>query len=180
MFLYYRTFHIPVVTPYELELGLEAREWTSNYVVGGFAATQGSSAAVLDAEEAAFQEMLARVREARAGEEVESDPDEPIIVEDEGDDATEGTEEDATSDLASKLSSQALSVPNAEKRLAVHFESAAADFLKSRDFQGLDFGVPEDAIVGVQAGQFGTASSGYKNVTLNPPPPPDSTIKNVI
>jgi hypothetical protein len=120
----------------------------------------------MEAEEEEFQRMLQRVREARAGEEVESEPDEPD-ADDEEDVA--GTQE-AVDQLASKVS-QALSVPNTEKRLAVHFESAAADFLKSRDFQGMEFAVPQDAVVGVQAGQFGTASSGYKNL----PQPPEST-----
>jgi hypothetical protein len=164
-----RTFHIPVVTPYELELGLGAREWTSNYVVGGFAATQGSSPEVLGAEEDAFQQMLQRVREARSEEEVESDPDEPNA-----DNEGLGSTEDATVDQLSSKVSQALSVPNTEKRLAVHFESAAADFLQSRDYQGMDFTVPQDAIVGVQTGQFGTASSGYKSIALELPQPSES------
>ncbi len=42
--------------------------------------------------------------------------------------------------------------------------------LKSRDFQGMEFSVPAEAVVGVLPGQFGTASSGYRNVPLPPLP----------
>ena len=58
-------------------------------------------------------------------------------------------------------SSSAITISNSERALAAHFSSPAADFLKSRDFQGLDFSVPNDARVEIVTGCFGTASSGY-------------------
>lgn len=65
------------------------------------------------------------------------------------------------------LVNYSLIASNSERALAAHFVSPAAEFLKSRDFQGLDFSVPIDARVGIVPGSFGTASSGYVVINEN-------------
>jgi diphthamide biosynthesis protein 2 len=162
-----KTFHIPVITPYELELGLGAREWSSNYVVGGFvgeasggegAGTEGTEGAAAEEE---FARMLERVRLNRPEDAIDISSDEEEWTEGDGA-GSSGAGAGAGGDSATPAASSALTTTNSERRLANQFVSAGADFLKTREFQGLSYGLSpgqQTALDAVQ-GQSGIAS-GY-------------------
>lgn len=68
------------------------------------------------------------------------------------------------SDATAADTSMALTTSNTEKRITNHFVSAGADFLKTREFQGLDYAVPADQSLEAVPGQCGTAS-GYRHMS---------------
>ena len=145
-----RTFHIPVITPFELELGLGAREWDSTFVVGGFV---GSRDAASSGGDISFAQMLERVNLNRPEDAIDESSDE------------ETTETVANASTASATdTSSALTTTNTEKRITSHFVSAGADYLKTREFQGLDYAVPADQSLEAVPGQCGTAS-GYRHMS---------------
>lgn len=147
-----KTFHIPVITPYELELGLKAREWDSTYVVGGFVGT--GDMALSDAD---FSMMLERVKLNRKDDPIDCSDDEAAYA-----DVTTQAPVDER-DITSAVSS-ALTTVNTERRLANQFVSAGAEFLRSREFQGLEYSVPVNQSLEAVPGQAGIAS-GYTHIS---------------
>lgn len=154
--MYGRTFHVPVVTPFELELGLGAREWASYFCTdvgeclrsdrhlnrANGACRTGhdcNPGALAGGEELAAS--VARVRAANPAAEDESDDEE-----EEGD------------------QSYQLVGRSAEEQQLSLFDSAAADYFAGRDFQGLVAEVPADHEVAVHAGTFGTSVGYVQNV----------------
>lgn len=156
-----KTFDRPVITPWELELGLGAREWESSYQLnptaimgsssssGGGDGGGGEQDAV--ARERQWQATLARVRAARPeGNGIDDDVDD-----DEG-------EERAKDDLGgdSVVGPEGRLIVPGTRALAI-FHSAAGEHFKQREFQGLDPDVPAGQSTAVQQGLFGIAA-GYE------------------
>jgi len=137
-----KSFHVPVVTPWELEIGLGAREWTSSYMSNPQAILDdrncGEGAASNDLDSVIHRVM----RKARE--------DDPYY------DSNEESEEDVESKAPSN--SEALTKRNNEDRL-IHFESAAGDFFSKRDYQGMDAETPQDASTEIMKGRTGIAAS---------------------
>ena len=183
-----KTFHVPVLTPYELEIGLGARDWTGNYV--------NSCATLLDEGDEGFssqglQVMLERVRQ----EFIEAYEQEEELMtglpskEEEGEKAGQGQEQeqkleqelqgllppqppsvaqDGTTEVSgSEKESEKVSVSDRhgqvarrqDDRLTV-FQSPALAFFKGRSFQGLEYSAEVDAPTVLEEGLYGTAS-GY-------------------
>lgn len=140
---------MPVVTPFELELGLGAREWASYFCTdvgkrlsssrkfdrANRACRTCNSGALAAGEE--LEASVARVRAANPAAEDESDNEE------DGDNQNDQL-------IGSSTEQQQLSL----------FDSAAADYFSGREFQGLVAEVPADHEVAIHAGTFGT-SVGY-------------------
>lgn len=126
-----KTFDRPVITPWELELGLGAREWGSSY--------QSNPTAILrdQAGEGDWENVLQKVRNARP----------------EGN----GLDDDECSDSPSDANGETM-VLQGTRALTV-FHSAAGDVFKQREYQGLVPDVAATQPLEVQPGLFGTASS---------------------
>lgn len=172
-----KTFPVPVITPWELELGLGAREWGSSYVSRPTAIFSGAGEGQ---EEEELERAIERVRKARIDNAYLSDEDE------DGDDSGGGggegrlgedeqyqEEEGDIGEISSRpgrgeqqqaqaqSDSQLVRVEKKEGRL-VEFKSAAADFFADRKWQGLSALVSEEeeASLEILEGQSGIAS-GY-------------------
>jgi diphthamide biosynthesis protein 2 len=155
-----KTFHVPVITPYELELGLGAREWQSSYTT--------DIASLLNQGDEEFHETVQRVRSTFTEDESDGDSN--------SDGDGESDEEEGTGDERENVrveenvvvttgAASAASAANEKNRQVVAFESAAGDFLQARDYQGLVPTLPLDkqtnsaAATAIVPGQFGIASS---------------------
>ena len=125
-----KTFHVPVITPYELELGLGAHAWSSTYL-STFSHVYGE----MDVD------ML--VNE---------------VLKNRPEDASEKESEDHLVNAGKMLSREMINIE--EKRMVESFQSAAADRLILREYQGMEFEIPSGSskILGVNPGKFGIAS----------------------
>ncbi len=139
------------MTPFELELGLGAREWDATYIVGGFAAAASSDGS----RGPSLSEKLERVKLNR-----------PEAAEDVSDVEDAGTVGSATADGAAleEPSGGQLVAVSGERTLAAHFKSEGAEFLKGRDYQGLEYSAAAGASTKIVQGQHGTAS-GYTRLS---------------
>lgn len=176
-----KTFHKPVITPWELEVGLGARQWD------GVFRTEASSVLAGDVS---IDLAVARI--------TENLPENPI--DDDGDDDNEdeairrkfsalgsGTGDAADPESAvggascecslstgggsctnDNSSSTVLTTMNNERQLTA-FSSAAADHFSRREFQGLTPQVPDDHDTSIQPGLYGVAA-GYVQLTSAPVP----------
>ncbi len=130
----FRTFHVPVVTPFELELGLGAREWDCNYltsVVG-----KGLFLSLTPEE---YQGRLNKVAENRSRTS-----------------STSSSHEEDKEEV--KETNTSLTV-KATQTLTV-FRSPAAEYLSSREYKGLDPTLSvEEVSTSIVIGQYGIASS---------------------
>lgn len=157
-----RTFHVPVVTPFELQLGLGARDWDTTYVTSAgstciFEANDSSEEASGSAGDAflggvRFKEMLQKVREKWARSRSSS----------EGSDEGDGEDTHTSSATAAHSGERTVAV-KAEDQVTV-FSSPAAAYLASRDYQGMQAAVPEGQAVEVLPGTYGIATS-YEHTT---------------
>jgi len=133
-----KTFDKPVVTPWELELGLGARSWSSSYQSSPTAITR-------DMED--LPAVLQRVRAARPeGNGIDDEEETPG-----GEAPGEGKEGSAV-------------VLQGSRALAV-FHSAAGDIFKQREYQGLVPHVDEGQSTDVLPGLHGVAA-GYERKVL--------------
>lgn len=210
----HRTFHVPVITPWELELGLGAREWTSTFhadpgkklicasiivlplfvlfVVCLPFLLMVSSASIL-ADEVTLDLALQRVNALRLVD-AESDADsdeEDSSNENDGNGSKvvnnlrgskyiniNGTNNPASATPPSATVDGAVvpfynkanilnddgntnsgSGSNVNQQLTV-FQSPSGEFLKAREYQGLNPALPENCSDEIQQGQFGIAA-GY-------------------
>jgi diphthamide biosynthesis protein 2 len=138
-----KTFHAPVLTPWELEMGLGAREWSSSYMA--------RPTAVLDGELSA---AVRKVRDARSDDEDSSDGD--------GDDDAGESGLQSQSGSRSEVNGHSTALTTAEAQREgrlVEFSSPAGDFLKARDYQGMSADVPEGHSLEVHKGKVGLAAS---------------------
>jgi hypothetical protein len=128
---------VPVITPYELELGLGAREWEGVYE------TSLSSYS----NENDFESRLVRVKE--------------LWSRSSSGDESEGEEEEGVGesfDTRKQLSSSTIAIKSESTVTA--FVSPASAYLSSREYQGLDPSIPLDRSTQIYPGQYGIAS-GY-------------------
>jgi len=170
-----KTFHVPVITPYELELGLGARAWTSSYLTSCTSSylplptLPSGSSNELPANEnpedhgmlEQFSTRLKRVQDARANRSDSSDSDS---------DSDNGIDEAYEQyvkvfNQPGESMSQALALINISSDSSnngklIAFESPAADYLASREFQGLSATTEEGKSTKIEQGQFGIAA-GY-------------------
>jgi hypothetical protein len=158
-----RTFHVPVVTPYELELGLGARDWECVYLTTltgkGLYSTSTTSTSDID-----FQNKLDKVRSNRVRNS-SSDSSEH-----EDDETNEGTGNlNSSLKSAQTIGDTTTTVVSLKAESAVTvFQSAAADYLSNRDFKGLEPSIPQDMTTEIARGQFGIASSYSNTGQLEP------------
>ena len=136
-----KTFDRPVITPWELELGLGAREWDSSYQLDPMAimGRREDGQATRDAQ---FEVALQRARAARP----------------------EGNGIDDLEDIGAEGGAEGegegrLVVPGT--RALALFHSAAGEFFQQREYQGLDPDVAQGHSTEVQQGLFGIAA-GYE------------------
>jgi hypothetical protein len=175
---------VPVITPFELELGLGARAWSSMYLTSctsSYAApatTEEQEQGQAEQEEGqggmleAFATRLQRVQEARANRSDGSDSD--SSSDEEPDEAYEqyaSTFNQPAEDMSQALAllsvqqqeggaSSSDSSSNSNNKL-VAFESPAAAYLAGREFQGMAAATEEGASTKIEQGQFGIAA-GYE------------------
>ncbi len=174
-----KTFPVPVITPWELELGLGAREWTSSY--------QARPTAIFDVvAPEALDAAVARAIEKRKNNaylsDVEGDDDnddddggglhdrksshlaeDEVYREGEGENGEISLRnEQAATSSSSSSSTAVVQVDKKEGRL-IEFKSAAAEFFAGRDWQGLsaEVGADEGASLEILEGLSGIAS-GYR------------------
>ena len=150
-----KTFDRPVITPWELELGLGAREWESSYqlnptaIMGTSSSSGGGSSRDAAVRESQWQATLARVRAARPeGNGIDDDDD------DDAGDGAEGAKDDDAQGPEGRL------IVQGSRALAI-FHSAAGEHFRQREYQGLDPDVPTGQSTAVQQGLFGIAA-GYE------------------
>jgi len=139
-----KTFHVPVLTPWEFEVGIGARPWTSCYMV--------SPTAVLDGD---VQEAVDRVVEALSDNECsdsESGEEQEQVEQGEKEAQAQGQEGAAGAGALVTIEAQK------EGRLLV-FSSPAGDFLQAREYQGLVAETEEGLTTRVQKGRTGIAAS---------------------
>ena len=151
-----KTFHAPVLTPWELEIGLNAREWSSCYMASPISVLEGGEQGLLQA--------VQRVKEALSDQgscSSDSESDKDIDLEKEVDVAQGGGKE-----LSIALSSLTIQDQDQEKKNSknnhnqiVEFSSPAGDFLLTRDYQGMNADVPEGQSLEVQKGKVGLAAA---------------------
>lgn len=186
-----RTFHAPVITPYELELGLGARAWSSMYLTSCTSSytfpadtttttetteTRSLKEGVEDEEGVGLMESFAtrlqRVQEAKANQSGGSDSDSDSS--DEGVDEAYAQYKQTFQQPAGEAMSQALALltvhehdgddmesnSNKNSNKLIAFESPAAEYLATREFQGLVATTEEGASTQIAQGQFGIAA-GY-------------------
>ncbi|KAH9942803.1 putative diphthamide synthesis protein-domain-containing protein [Amylocystis lapponica] len=145
-----KEFLRPIVTPYELEVALQAEQtWTGQYVLD-------------------FDRLLAQHRsrppangavDAESGQE-EGDPDQPVfsLVTGKYRHAKRYGEPSATDDGDS--ASSAVVLRNQDNAIAKLSDSAAGQFLQNRTFRGLETRIGEDAPSVLEQGRSGVAR-GY-------------------
>jgi len=139
-----KTFHVPVLTPWEFEVGLGARPWGSCYMV--------SPTAVLDGD---VQEAVQRVVDARSDDE-QSDSDE-----EEGSAARTDRERGPAAGQGQGQGGGRELVTTDEKKEGrlLAFSSPAGDFLRAREYQGLVAETEEGLSTQVQKGRVGIAAA---------------------
>ncbi|KDR72825.1 hypothetical protein GALMADRAFT_73379 [Galerina marginata CBS 339.88] len=149
-----KEFLRPIVTPYELEVAMQAEQtWTGQYVLD-------------------FEKLLADATAAGSGDEVkdagtaaeESDPDQPVFS------LVTGTyrhakryggESDTTSEQQVVEGVTAMVLRNQDDQVA-KMSSAAGQFLQQRTYQGLEMRLGEDAPSVLEQGRAGIAR-GYQD-----------------
>ena len=180
-----KTFHKPVITPWELEVGLGARAWDGMFRTAAAAVLTGD--VTLDA---AVSRVVDNLPEDPIDGDVDSDADRDAAIRRRFEglgvevaaaaaaaaaaDSAEGTGNGADAEQcgcgapmsSSSCSSTALMPTNTERQLTA-FSSAAAGHFATRGFQGLLPHVPEGQDTAVQAGMRGIAASRYVPVDLH-------------
>jgi diphthamide biosynthesis protein 2 len=131
-----KTFHVPVLTPFELELGLGAHDWSAKYLSSSCGEYTGKSV-----EELVHRLELMRSSGAEDSGSENGDNREPIN--------TTGCSEGSSSVLTKR---------NDQNQLTVFHSAAATRFLE-RGYHGLEYSVPRDQDLSVKQGQFGIAAS---------------------
>lgn len=171
-----KTFHKPVITPWELELGLGARDWTSTYDTNPRSVLSYDMDSNSDiSNNTNLANAIEKVTESFADVYIDSDEDigldeKHVISLQEGDErymgnhvSGEGTlhegegEEEGEKEMSERRSTALIKAM--ENRL-MQYESPAAEFLKGREYQGLVPGVEKDRDTRVVKGLSGIAS-GY-------------------
>ncbi len=146
-----RTFHVPVITPWELEIGLGARDWDSTYRVDlGSIIGEGLS----DLEKAVERVIL-------------NNPEDPIDDDDcnsdNGSSDSEQQQSSSTSNTAS--SSNAITVRAGDSLIVSAASIPSVERFLQREYRGLDPNYNENKNnVSIQMGMFGT-SLGYRQQT---------------
>lgn len=159
---------MPVITPYELELGLGAREWDTTYLTSANSTcmfvptslnTGDSNSSCVEGGEK-FAVLLQRVKDrwahSRSSSEDAADID--IFV---STDASNRKVDSSSEHIGA-------AVVKAEDQLTV-FASPAAAYLSGREFKGLDAAIPIEQTTDIQPGVYGIATD-YKlahNQTLD-------------
>lgn len=125
-----KTFHVPVITPYELELGLGAHTWSSTYL--------NTSSRVYIGMDLNF-----------LVNEVSKNLTEPM---------SDGRNENNIAQSGKKMLEDDINIE--ETRMIESFQSAAADHLLSREYRGMEFEISTTLSenLAVKHGRFGTAS----------------------
>jgi diphthamide biosynthesis protein 2 len=190
-----KSFPVPVITPWELELGLGARDWGSCYMAsptaifgtGDYASSGGDGVGGGEDEDddPMLLAAIEKVMEAKDAncylQDSSSDDDDEggnvggtglsggeAFVPDANDNGEistrngDGGDDDDDGEAASVPSSALVSTDKREGRV-IKFESAAADFFSSRQWQGLrpDLSEDESASLEIQKGLSGIAAD-YK------------------
>ncbi|KAK0452996.1 putative diphthamide synthesis protein-domain-containing protein [Desarmillaria tabescens] len=138
-----KDFLRPIVTPYELEIALQAEQnWTGRYILdfekllaeqGQFEAQNGGSEQTEDGDQPMFSLITGKYRHAKRYGDTLSTTD---------------------------IDSQALVARNGDSSIARLPDSAAGHFLQTRTYRGLDMRVGEDSPSVLEQGRVGIAS-GY-------------------
>ncbi|GAW10230.1 diphthamide biosynthesis protein [Lentinula edodes] len=151
-----KDFYRPIITPYELEVALQAEQsWTGKYILD-------------------FEKLLAEYgqgdkTEIAEGNDEDKDEDAPVfsLVTGKYRHAKQfGPISSETNSMASPSSSAALIQRNQDNALSLLSDSAAAQFLQSRTYQGLDPRLGQDAPSALEQGRSGIAR-GYGGSTLD-------------
>ena len=135
-----KTFHVPVLTPFELELGLGAHDWSAKYLSSNCGEYAGKN----------IEELVHRL------ELMHSSGAEDFSSED-GDNRKSVNIAECSEENSSTLTKR-----NDQTQLTVFHSAAAARFLE-RGYHGLEYAVPRDQDLSVKQGQFGIAAS-YDNL----------------
>eukprot|EP01039_Chlorochromonas_danica_P011051 gene11051-12307_t len=138
-----RTFHVPVITPFELEVALGAREWQSCVI--------HSVEDYLGADDNDLETCLVKVREAAAGEEEDEETRERRLQ-----------DEEARQQMLASLDLSHLVV--APEQALTLFDSSAAQFFQGRTFKGLQAEAEEGADHEIRMGLNGIAA-GYQQLS---------------
>ena len=131
-----KTFHVPVVTPFELELGLGAHEWESIYLTSSSNLYRNNDT----------QNLCAKVE----------------IHNKQSDDNSEEEYLNKTSLSDSNELNSSLVLQNDQSKVINCFSVAGNQF-SQRDYQGLTYEIPGEKDLKIKKGLFGTAS-GYNNL----------------
>ncbi|KAJ4493661.1 putative diphthamide synthesis protein-domain-containing protein [Lentinula edodes] len=151
-----KEFYRPIITPYELEVALQDEQsWTGKYILD-------------------FEKLLAEYGQGDKTEIVErndedKDEDAPVfsLVTGKYRHAKQfGPISSETNPMVSPSSSAALIQRNQDNALSLLSDSAAAQFLQSRTYQGLDPRLGQDAPSALEQGRSGIAR-GYGGSTLD-------------
>ena len=134
-----KTFPVPVITPYELELGLGAHDWSTCFLSSTSRAFQ----------ECDMETLIAKVEASR--------PEDPFDEEKGVKDFVESAE------ACGDSSSMPLIETNTESRLIKSLDSAAAERFAGREFKGMNFEVPEGQDLTIKEGRFGIAANYEAN-----------------
>ncbi|KAL4254186.1 2-(3-amino-3-carboxypropyl)histidine synthase subunit 2 [Abortiporus biennis] len=141
-----KEFLRPIVTPYELEIALRREpDWTGRYI--------------LDFKQVINSHVTEEAVEDKFDDEEEDQPEFSLIT---------GTYRQAkryggtSSTIQDNEISSAIALRNQENTLSVMPDSAAAHFLKSRTYQGLEQRIGEDAPSVLEQGRSGIAR-GYED-----------------
>ncbi|KAF8966760.1 putative diphthamide synthesis protein-domain-containing protein [Flammula alnicola] len=168
-----KDFLRPIVTPYELEVALQAEQsWTGRYVLD-FGRLLADAKAVIDDSETTKQSTIGdggndNVEEGGSGDGDgdgdESDPDQPVFS------LVTGTyrhakryggKNDTSDDERLVQGTSAMVLRNQDNQIA-RMDSAAGQFLQQRTYHGLELRIGEDAPSVLEQGRSGIAR-GYQD-----------------
>ena len=159
-----KTFPVPVITPWELELGLGARSWKSCYMA--------SPTSVLGGEEADLGEAIERVITAKAANDYlqysSDEGEEDLVAVPVGEAERFEAGEDDNGEISARHGAgqggtKSLIFTGDKEGRLVEFQSPAADFFVQRPWQGLnaDVSATESEVLDIQEGRSGIAAE-YK------------------
>eukprot|EP00606_Chrysophyceae_sp_TOSAG23-5_P000926 GSChrysophyteH2.ASY1.ANO1.1283.1 assembled CDS len=167
-----KTFHAPVLTPWELEIGVGAREWTSSYMSNPTAilesrdesksgSTENTNQNEDDDANSLRNDLPSVLRRVRRSARREQGLDSSSEEEDEDDDESAAARANAnamSNALTNTAGGNGATSMGADGTLTV-FHSPAGEFLQARDYQGLVREVEAGKSLEVQQGLTGIAAS---------------------
>ena len=137
-----KTFHVPVVTPFELELGLGAHEWESIYLTSNSNLYRNNN----------IENLCTKVEIRNKQSDDNSEEEEYLNININKASLTDSNE-----------SNSSLILKNDQSKVISCFNVAGSQF-SQRDYQGLTYDIPGEKDLKIKKGLFGTASGYNKNL----------------